>query len=103
MFTFFKPCARSFRMNHKRRPAGSLPPSKPPAGPAPPRRSVCAPAAMSHHSIADQPGKGERTMSFPSWLRRRSWARTRRPRPRSVRTNRFHAGRATSAGGWSGI
>jgi tetratricopeptide (TPR) repeat protein len=27
----------------RKRPVGSLPPSKPPAGPAPPRRSVCAP------------------------------------------------------------
>src|SRR5437016_14442198 len=47
---------------------GSLPPSKPPTGPAPPRRSVCAPATMSPHCIADQPGKGERTMSFHRWL-----------------------------------
>src|SRR5262249_32921837 len=39
-----------------------------PAGPAPPRRSVCAPAAMSRHWIADQPGMGERTMSLHSWL-----------------------------------
>ena len=31
----------------KKRPAGSLPPSKPLTGPAPPRRSVCAPAALS--------------------------------------------------------
>ena len=47
---------------------GSLPPSKPPTGPAPPRRSVCAPGRCPRHSIADQPGKGERTMSFHSWL-----------------------------------
>src|SRR5262249_45263946 len=47
---------------------GSLPPSKPPAGPAPPRRSVCAPAAMSPHCIADQLRMGEPTMSFHSWL-----------------------------------
>src|SRR5262249_27471067 len=39
-----------------------------PAGPAPPRRSVCAPAAMSIHSIADQLRMGERTMSLHSWL-----------------------------------
>ena len=40
-----------------------------------PRRPGTAPALglragrCPHHSIADQPGKGERTMSFPSWLR----------------------------------
>src|SRR5207244_1878596 len=51
-----------------KRPVRSLPPSKPLTGPAPPRRSVCAPGSMSHHSIADQPGMGERTMSFTSWL-----------------------------------
>src|SRR5438132_6058143 len=48
---------------------GSLPPSKPPTGPAPPRRSVCAPGTMSLHCIADQPGKGDSTMQFTSWLR----------------------------------
>src|SRR4051812_5529204 len=37
----------------RKRPVGSLPPSKPPAGPAPPRRPVCAPTAMSSHCIAD--------------------------------------------------
>src|SRR5437763_4550020 len=47
---------------------GILTAKQAPAGPAPPRRSVCAPAAMSRHCIADQPGKGERTMSFHSWL-----------------------------------
>src|SRR5687768_3342456 len=46
----------------------ALPPSKPLTGPAPPRRSVCAPGTMSHHSIADQPGKRELTMSFTNWL-----------------------------------
>src|SRR5437773_10233038 len=63
-----------------KRPVGSLPPSKPPTGPAPPRRSVCAPAPLTlslsprrgegwaRGCIADQPGKGERTMSFHSWL-----------------------------------
>src|SRR5262249_46799297 len=72
-----------------RRPVGSLPSSKPPTGPAPPRRSVCAPAAMSRHSIADQPGKGERTMSFHSWLQnlRSTLARGRGPRhPRRRRS-----------------
>src|SRR5260370_5783939 len=53
----------------KKRPVRSLPPSKPLTGPAPPRRSVCAPGTMSLHSIADQPGQGELTMSFTSWLR----------------------------------
>src|SRR4051812_32043625 len=52
----------------KKRPVGSLPPSKPPTGPAPPRRSVCAPGRCRRHSIADQLRKGERTMSFLSWL-----------------------------------
>src|SRR5712664_3275883 len=47
----------------------ALPPSKPLTGPAPPRRSVCAPGTMSHHCNADQPGKGDSTMSFTSWLR----------------------------------
>src|SRR5205085_11986091 len=47
---------------------GVLTAKQAPAGPAPPRRPVCAPGAMSSHSIADQPGKGERTMSFHSWL-----------------------------------
>ena len=40
--------------------------SPPPARHRPGARS--APGTMSHHSIADQPGKGERTMSFHSWL-----------------------------------
>ena len=53
-------------IRHKR-PVRSLPPASP-TGPAPPRRSVCAPGAMSRHSIADQPRMGERTMSFHSWL-----------------------------------
>src|SRR5216684_4459103 len=52
----------------KKRPVRSLPPSKPLTGPAPPRRSVCAPGTMSSHCIADQPRKGELTMSFNSWL-----------------------------------
>src|SRR5262245_5644619 len=43
----------------KERPVRFLPPSKPPTGPAPPRRSVCAPAAMSLHSHADQSRNGE--------------------------------------------
>src|SRR5690348_15021565 len=42
----------------KRRPVGSLPPSKPLTGPAPPRRSVCAPGAMSPHCTADQIANG---------------------------------------------
>src|SRR5262249_17829161 len=36
---------------------------------APPRRPVCAPGRCRHDSTADRPGTGERTMSFPSWLR----------------------------------
>src|SRR5262249_16756936 len=66
-----KRCRRNrpqFADREQTRPAGSLPPSKPSAGPAPPRRSVCAPGRCRRHSIADQTGKGERTMSFPSWL-----------------------------------
>src|SRR5438093_707638 len=51
------------------RPVRFLPPSKPLTGPAPPRRSVCAPGTMSLHCIADQPRKGDFTMSFTSWLR----------------------------------
>src|ERR1043166_3077282 len=38
--------ATAINIDVKKRPVGSLPPSKPPTGPAPPRRSVCAPAAM---------------------------------------------------------
>src|SRR5262249_13946800 len=66
---------------------GVLTAKQAPAGPAPPRRSVCAPAAMYHHSIADQPGKREPTMSFRSWLLNlrsalvSSWGQ-RSPRPR---------------------
>src|SRR5262245_14134680 len=48
---------------------GVLTAKQAPAGPAPPRRSVCAPAAMSQHSVTDQPRMGERTMSLFSWLR----------------------------------
>src|SRR5262249_38716911 len=39
-----------------------------PVGPASPRRLVCAPAATSTYSVADQPGMGERTMSLHSGL-----------------------------------
>src|SRR5256885_11959889 len=49
-------------------PGGFLPAKQAPPGPAPPRRSVCAPGRCRRHSIADQPGKGERIMSFHSWL-----------------------------------
>src|SRR5262249_10522956 len=49
----------------------------------------CAPAAMSPHCIADQPGRGDSTMSFTSWLRNlrstlasgRAERGHRRPRP----------------------
>src|SRR6476660_4685855 len=60
--------AAAANAGRRKRPVRSLPPSKPLTGPAPPRRSVCAPGSMSHHSIADQPRKGELTMSFNSWL-----------------------------------
>src|SRR5262249_1901887 len=50
-------------------PVRSLPPSKPHTGPASPRRSVCAPAAMSLHCIADQSSQGVFAMRLPSWLR----------------------------------
>src|SRR5262249_35750823 len=53
----------------RKRPVGSLPPSKPPTGPAPPQRSVCALGTMSLHSNADQNGMGELVMSFSNWLR----------------------------------
>src|SRR5258707_6139 len=33
-----------------------------------PDASVCAPGTMFRHCIADQPGKGVRTMSFHRWL-----------------------------------
>ena len=36
----------------KKRPVGSLPPSKPPTGPAPPRRPVCAPGRCASHCTA---------------------------------------------------
>jgi hypothetical protein len=38
----------------KKRPVGSLPPSKPPPATALPRRSVCAPGTMSFPPIADR-------------------------------------------------
>src|SRR5438552_19093213 len=38
--------------DERKRPVGSLPPSKPPTGPAPPRRSVCALEPTSLHCIA---------------------------------------------------
>src|SRR5262249_34592087 len=52
-----------------KRPVRSLPPSKPLTGPAPPRRSVCAPAAMAPHCIADQSTQGVFAMRLSSWLR----------------------------------
>src|SRR5262249_30354124 len=48
----------------KKAAGGVLTAKQAPAGPAPPRRPVCAPGRCCRHSIADQPGKGEWTMSF---------------------------------------
>src|SRR5262245_47620257 len=45
----------------RRRPVGSLPPSKPPTGPAPPRRTVCAPRGPSS-SYRRPPPRGRRPM-----------------------------------------
>src|SRR5262249_36509033 len=59
----------SFEPGLKKKAAGGVLTAKQaPAGPAPPRRPVCAPATRCRRCLADQPGKGERTMSFPRWL-----------------------------------
>src|SRR5438046_2341431 len=61
--------ASFFTTQHTSKAAGGVLTAKQaPAGPAPPRRSVCAPATMSCQCIADQPGKGEPTMSLLRWL-----------------------------------
>src|SRR5262249_37468737 len=75
---------------NKKRPVGSLPPSKPPTGPAPPRRPVCAPRGAA--PIVEQTTRPKATITwFHSLLRspkphplvapvRRSPRRTTTPR-----------------------
>src|SRR5205807_10402358 len=64
-------------------------------GPAPPRRSVRAPGTMSHHRNADQPGKGDLTMSFNRWLRSFQSALAPGREERDPRRRQSGRGRAT--------
>src|SRR5262245_56612656 len=87
--------AHELRNGQHKAAGGVLTAKQAPAGPAPPRRSVCAPAAMSGHCSADQPGKGEPTMSFYSWLQSlRSalapgWGQRKHGRGGSLRAARY--------------